>query len=166
MIRRGLSVNGSQASGSTSPVKADRERFAASYRDIRKRLTRLVDLARDSRSDEVVSAMAGVDRQLSLHLAAEDEFLLPRFRDVNRNEAARLSAEHDSIRSLLRRAGAEAGQQVLRVETVESLSAALRTHAEREEALLYPWAESRLLPWVWGQAARRLPLQPGRSVRG
>ena len=104
----------------------------------------------------VPSSEGAVANELHRHLEAEEEHLLPKFRCVNANEAARLDADHDSIRTLLAKVLDEAKHAALRAESVERLSAALRSHAGREEKMFYAWAESRLLGWVWSKASNRL----------
>jgi len=98
-------------------------------------------------------------RQLLGHLAAEEEFLLPKFREANAHEAARLDAEHASIRELLGEIELDAAGGTLRPESMERLLGALTSHASHEKATFYPWAQDRYLGWVWARAARRLSAQ-------
>ena len=145
-----------------SVAKPGRTRFTESHARLSSQLALLADASRDGDRSALAVHSRVIASELLRHLEAEEEHLLPKFRSVNASEAARLDADHDSIRALLAKVQRQAEQGALRPESVESLASALRSHDAREEKMLYPWAESRLLGWVWSKASNRLAPQSAR----
>lgn len=84
------------------------------------------------------------ERGLEAHLAAEERTLLPLFDAHDPDEAAAIRREHIEIRRLLAEMGVSLDLHVLREEKVAAFVEALRRHAAREEASLYPWADQKL----------------------
>jgi hemerythrin superfamily protein len=77
------------------------------------------------------------ERQLLEHIETEETYLLPIFERDDANTAADLLQEHVNIRHLLADLGVRIDLHSLREEDVRCLVATLRTHAGREEALMY-----------------------------
>lgn len=103
------------------------------------------------------------EQGLEAHLAAEERSLLPLFDAHDPDEAAAIRGEHREIRSLLAEMGVSLDLHALREEKVAAFVEALRRHAAREEASLYPWADQRLpapelhtLREALGEAFRRV----------
>jgi len=105
-------------------------------------------------------AWSELDRQLAAHLEAEDTHLLPLFDAFDPAEAAAIRAEHVRIRQLAAELGVLLDIHAVRETKAAELIAFLRTHAAREEAKLYPWA-NRALP----EAPRQSFLQRLREAR-
>jgi hypothetical protein len=125
-----------------APGSPGRRRFVDSHASLGRALSLLTVQARSGPSIGLTEGCSHLSRQLLAHLAAEEEFLLPKFRQTNASEAASLEAEHASIR-----------------ESLERLLGAVASHARHEKATFYPWAQDRYLGWVWAMAARRLSVQ-------
>lgn len=80
------------------------------------------------------------ERELLEHMAAEEALVLPSFERVNPEETARLREEHTLVRSLLTDLGVRLELHAVKEEHVEHFIESLRSHAAREDALLYRWA--------------------------
>jgi hemerythrin-like domain-containing protein len=80
------------------------------------------------------------------HLAEEELEVLPDFQRLHPEEAEAIRAEHEGIRQALFEMSINLDLHLLRAETVEAFVAKLRDHARREEAVLYPWAASKVDP--------------------
>ena len=85
-----------------------------------------------------------LDRGLSAHMEFEERHVLPAFRAVDSVEVDGLLREHDLIRRRLTELGVGVDLHVVRAEIVADFIALLRAHAQREDALLYRWAEREL----------------------
>ena len=82
---------------------------------------------------------------LEKHFGFEEAELFPRFADSGddaRAEVAHLSAEHRAIRRRLFELGVGLQTRTVRHDDIEALLADLGRHAEREDAVLYPWASA------------------------
>ena len=95
------------------------------------------------------------------HLAAEEELILPAYADHAPEDARAIRDEHAAIRQLLFRVGIEVELHIVRADTVKRLVDTLRTHATREDASMYPWAQDHL-PL---STRRQLFVRIGRSLR-
>jgi hemerythrin-like domain-containing protein len=80
------------------------------------------------------------ERELSSHMDLEEREILPAFSREHGDEAQAIRQEHARIRAGLTELGIDLDLHCLRAERVESFIDLLRSHARREEALLYPWA--------------------------
>lgn len=85
-----------------------------------------------------------LDRDLSSHMAAEERFVLPSFMRVDPEEAVALLDEHGRIREMLLELGVAVDLHALRVEQARRFIEMLLAHADREDRLLYRWADERL----------------------
>jgi hemerythrin superfamily protein len=81
---------------------------------------------------------------LNAHMALEEEYILPGFAATDPEEAALIAREHGEIRASL--ADLEVGLDLhcTNLHAAERFIRALRDHAQREEALLYRWAQANL----------------------
>jgi hemerythrin-like domain-containing protein len=99
----------------------------------------------DARED-AARLWADLDRGLSTHMDFEERHLLPAFRAVDSSEVESLLREHDLIRRRLTELGIGVDLHAVRAEIVADFIALLRAHAQREDDLLYRWAERELPP--------------------
>ena len=123
--------------------------------------------------DEVLIAFQEGDREnaaalwaqfetgLRNHFDFEELHLFPQFRKLIPGETAALQAEHAHILSLLEQLSVGVDLHLTRADMVEDFIARLRAHAEREDALLYRWADIR--EWRSDQTARRVATTPQRD---
>jgi hemerythrin superfamily protein len=85
-----------------------------------------------------------LESKLLSHLEAEERYVLPAFARVDREEAFALIREHGKIRELLLELGISIELHYARLAPFQKFVEILRTHAAREEALLYRWAATML----------------------
>lgn len=95
------------------------------------------------------------------HLAAEEELILPAYMEHAPDEARVVWDEHAAIRQLLFRIGVEVELHIVQAATVKQLVDALQSHAAREDAAMYAWAQDHLPLSV----RRQLFVRIGRSLR-
>jgi hemerythrin-like domain-containing protein len=101
------------------------------------------------------------ERAITEHLEAEEHLILPAYALDAPDDAQALRSDHDTIRLALTRVGIEVELHLVRAHTVEALVDALRAHAAREDAGMYPWAQVHLP----GEARQKLVNQIGASLR-
>ncbi|HVV48230.1 MAG TPA: YceI family protein [Polyangia bacterium] len=94
------------------------------------------------------------ERELLAHLDAEEAHVLPLFGQSEPEAARELLDQHVRIREHLLTQAIDLDLHSLRPEQVRDFIGELRTHAAREELLLYPWA-ARQLGKVTGAHLRR-----------
>jgi len=85
-----------------------------------------------------------LDHGLLAHMEAEERYVIPGFATVDRAAARELLDEHAQIRAQLLELGVAMDLHCLRFETSQELIRLLRSHAAREDHLLYRWADTRL----------------------
>lgn len=96
--------------------------------------------------DQVIArtAFRAFDRRLSQHLRIEDDLLLPDFANVDRVEAELLASEHRTIRAKADELAIGGDLHAARLPVLRELVDLLRSHAKREDAMLYRWVEESL----------------------
>jgi Hemerythrin HHE cation binding domain len=85
-----------------------------------------------------------LDTGLCAHLDFEEREILPAFHDIDPVEAEKLLREHQQIRRGVAELGVGVDLHLLRAEVASEFIALLRRHAQREDALMYRWAEQEL----------------------
>ena len=95
-----------------------------------------------------------LDHGLLAHLEAEERYVLPAFAHIDREEARALLREHGLIRERLLELGVAVDLHLGRYEAGRELVDMLRAHADREDKLLYRWADEQLDTSL-AEAARR-----------
>jgi hypothetical protein len=96
---------------------------------------------------------ADIDRDLSplwmayengliTHVELEERFILPKFAEIAPGEAARLAREHAEIRARMLELGVAMDLRLAQADTLHEFLRVLSTHAAREDALMYRWAEA------------------------
>jgi len=117
-------------------MTSDHDRLAGVY-------DRLLD-ALEANAPDVRTLWTELDHGLLAHLEAEERFVLPAFAKVDRDEAVALLREHGKIREQLLELGIAVDLHFIRLEQSRAFIDALRSHAAREDRLLYRWADERL----------------------
>ena len=129
----------------TQPVPSHRASLRGMLIQDHQRLERLfVDLLAAFNADarEDTSRLWGeFDSGLNTHMAFEERLLLPAFSADHPSEAQALLAEHEQIRRTLSELGVGLDLHLARTEVVSDFIARLRSHARREDELMYRWAE-------------------------
>lgn len=88
-------------------------------------------------------AWAGFEAGLLRHLEFEETFLFPVVRDAHPEEVHALLADHDRIRDVVGDLGVCCDLHTVRKQAVERLVKMLRSHAEREDAIVYRWVDEQ-----------------------
>ena len=94
-------------------------------------------------------AWDGFERELLKHMEIEENDLFPQFERIHLEEARALRVEHDVVRERLFELGLALSLHQLRTPAIAEFAARLRTHALREDLVLYPWIERHLSPDSW-----------------
>lgn len=79
------------------------------------------------------------DAELRAHMDLEERSVLPAFAAIDPAEAAALQAEHDTLRTQLAELGVRVELHAVAIDEIDALIRTLRSHAARENGLLYPW---------------------------
>lgn len=87
------------------------------------------------------SAFDRTEQEVRAHLAVEDQHLLPELARVDPSGANRLRGEHAALRGLLEELAVGVQLHQVRIGAIRELARRLRSHAEREDAVLYRWAD-------------------------
>jgi len=98
-----------------------------------------------------------LDRGLTVHMDAEEKYVLSAFARTDPVEATALLAEHAAIRRQLTELGVGVDLHCVRAETCAEFLDAIRRHAAREDALLYRWAQANLPPDQQHRMVEHLP---------
>jgi hemerythrin len=101
-----------------------------------------------------------LDRSLEAHFRVEERLLCPRFGNIDATETRALAAEHRLLREQLAELGVGVDLKLVRAEVAKGFLAMLRAHAEREDALLYRWANDALAEEAGEVAAALAPSGP------
>ena len=89
------------------------------------------------------------------HFVFEEVRLFPQFRQEHPDAAAELAADHTRLGSMLSELSVGLDLHLTRADMVEQFIGLLRSHAAREEALLYRYAKR----------ANKLPIHTARAAR-
>lgn len=109
----------------------------------------------DARED-ALRLWAAFDDGLCRHMALEEKHILPRLQEQDAREVTELLNEHADIRQKLAELGVGVDLHAIPAQTVSDFIDQLRRHAEREDALVYRWAEANLAATERGQIAEKL----------
>jgi hemerythrin HHE cation binding domain-containing protein len=96
------------------------------------------------------------EKALLDHMNTEELHVLPRFAEVDPGEAARLRDEHTTLRSELGELCICLELHTARKPMFDALIARIWRHAEREDELMYTWAERTLPERAVDVVTRRL----------
>lgn len=115
-------------------LTSDHARLDLLFRDL------LAALRADARED-AARLWNRFDAELSAHLDLEERLILPAFSEENAAEASVLLEQHGQIRRELAELGLGLDLHLTRAEVFAGFVERLRRHAEREDQLMYAWAE-------------------------
>jgi hemerythrin-like domain-containing protein len=119
-----------------------------SHEQLRDLITPLLAAMQANARADVTTLWNELEHKLLDHLEAEERFVLPAFAHIDQGEATALLREHGLIRENLLELGVAVDLHYIRYERSQELMDLLRRHAEREQRLLYRWADDRLSPSV------------------
>ncbi len=91
---------------------------------------------------------------LRAHMDAEEQHVVPAFRDVRPNPAATIVAEHDELRRQLEAISLDVDRHAVPTAQIEELIQRVRAHEVREERLLYPWVDEPITNHASDRALR------------
>jgi hypothetical protein len=94
--------------------------------------------------DLAKSLWEGLDAALTVHLHAEDQFMMPALGRVRPREARAIAAEHLLIRERLADIRARFERNQTQSELVRAFVDELAAHARHEEKIFYTWADAWL----------------------
>ena len=94
--------------------------------------------------EEVARLWTAFDAGLIAHMAAEEEHIVPLFREVDAAEAESTLADHAKIRGGLAELAVRMDLHMVRKLEADDFIDGLRKHATRENELMYRWAEQHL----------------------
>jgi hypothetical protein len=122
-----------------------------SHEHLRDVFTRLLAAMEVNARDETRKLWNELERGLLSHMEAEERYVLPAFAHVDKGESLALLREHGLIREQLFLLGIAVDLHYIRYESSLEFADLLARHAEREEKLLYRWADESVAA---GLAAR------------
>jgi len=91
--------------------------------------------------DVAAAAYRGFERRLTEHFGFEEDQLFAEFATVNPFEVSELRAEHRAIRARVEELAIGVDLHQTRLPAIQDLARMLREHAEREDRVLYRWAD-------------------------
>lgn len=90
---------------------------------------------------ELVRRWGEIGHQLYNHMMAEEHFLFPAYQHAEPENAQGLRDQHARLREQALEIAVAVELHTVRMEQIQAFVAALRAHAQREEASLYRWAD-------------------------
>jgi len=93
------------------------------------------------RREGLAEAIGELQARVLAHLDSEERDVLPRYAEYAPQDASELLAEHATMRSVLAELDVAVDLHFVRANALDAFLATLRTHAIRENAGLYRWAE-------------------------
>lgn len=127
---------------STLPAGSVHAQLLKDHDDLDLLLARLTNAFRTDDWELASATYASFEARLTPHLRAEEELLFPDFEKFEPQETAELRETHRLIRNRVFELGVGVDLHQTRLTAIEELGALLRAHAERENQLLYRWADS------------------------
>lgn len=94
--------------------------------------------------EEVARLWTAFDAGLTAHLAAEEEHILPLFKEVDAKEAETVLKDHERIRAGLADLAVRVDLHMVRKLEADAFVEHIQAHARRENELMYRWAEQHL----------------------
>jgi hemerythrin-like domain-containing protein len=107
-------------------------------------LDRVIEAFEDGDRERVATTWTEFDRDLQLHLAAEEQYLVPALLERNRRAAQAVLAEHQHFRARLTELGAGVDLHIVDLRVVRAFVDELRAHARHEDRVLYLGADEQM----------------------
>jgi hemerythrin len=123
------------------PMGPIHARLVMDHDDLDAFLDQLIAAYETNDRDVAASAYKELEQRLATHFAMEEELLFPDFAKIEPAETAALRTEHQRIRTKLDELGIGVELHQTRIGAIRQLAQDLRSHAAREDALLYRWAD-------------------------
>ena|SRR6185503_6848118 len=101
----------------------------------------LLEAVRTDSAEDLSRVWTSIEEGVTAHLAAEEDFVLPSFEEVDPSETEVLRAEHRQIRKGLAGLAAAIRGGTLDEGSITALVGVLRAHGRREDGLFYPWID-------------------------
>jgi hemerythrin-like domain-containing protein len=118
-----------------------RHELTKQHASLEEALQELLRVASEVDPRPLQQAWSAFEHQLLRHLDLEEASLFPLVEAAHPDEVRALRVEHDRIRDVVGELGLCCDLHTVRKQAVERLVKMLRTHAEREDATLYLWAD-------------------------
>lgn len=118
-----------------------REHLIEDHRELERLLARLTMAFRSDDWKLASETYAELERELEAHFRTEEEVLFPELCQTEPREVTELLDEHRAIRARVFELGVGIDIHQTRLAAIEELVAKLRQHKDREDALLYRWAD-------------------------
>lgn len=129
----------------TLPAGTIHARLVMDHEDLDALLEQLVAAFGTGDWDVARATYARFESQLTTHLRVEEELLFPDFESLEPGETAALRDDHARIRAKVFELAVGVDLHQTRLPAIEELARLLRRHADRENKLLYRWAD-RVFP--------------------
>lgn len=121
-----------------------REHLLAEHQKLEAYFERFLNTVETADRPALMTEWTAFEKSVVDHFDDEEKYMFTLLEKSEPDEVRALRAEHDSIKAKIGDMGMKADLRGLRKEDVEALLADLKAHKEREEALLYPWADDQL----------------------
>jgi hemerythrin-like domain-containing protein len=121
-----------------------RELLSQDHVRIERLFTELLGAFATGDREAIASEWTRFDEALRAHLDAEEMHILPLFRAVDVDEAARIAEDHAYFRGKLGELAVCVDLHVVSLPMATEFVDRLRAHAAREDALMYRWADTHL----------------------
>jgi hemerythrin len=135
------------------------------HKHLEQLFTELLAALRAGASDEFMRTWMAFDVELNAHFDLEEKYLLPQLAQFDAAEVADLRREHNQIRQRFAQLNFAADSSGTGDRAIEEFCEAMATHAARQDALMYRWAEASLGSTTQA-AIRVLLLDPETRLRG
>jgi hypothetical protein len=126
------------------PSPSIREHLLADHRALEQALERMVAAFEMNDRERIQRAYSAFEPRLLAHMDAEERYILPALLRVDEAEARAILDEHAHIRGRLMELGMGIDLRLVRLDMARDFQDELKAHAEREDALLYRWADQHL----------------------
>lgn len=123
------------------PMGPIQSRLVMDHEDLDVLLDQLIAAYETNDREIAAAAYADFEQRLSAHFEAEEQALFPDFARTEPEETKRLSDDHRWIRARVEELAIGVDLHATRVGVIRELVQKLRSHASRENALLYRWAD-------------------------
>lgn len=121
-----------------------RERLLSDHRRLEKLFEQLRDAFDANAREDTQTLWTELETGLEKHFEAEEKYLFPKFQRLDATETKALLEEHALIRQRLAELGAGVDLKLVRADVAKGFLDAIRAHAQREDTILYRWAQEAM----------------------